>query len=124
MKWVLVAFLSSFAAGAQTPGQNAAPKLEPYQAKALENALRRPDAAAPNRFSGLFAAAPLTLILVPPSAPAQFAKACAIPLLSVPINPDVDRGIRRELKPDALAADAMPVFKGLPSCGQDNQSAR
>ncbi len=43
-----------------------------------------------------------------------------IPLLSAPMDPDVDRGIRQELKGQDLGADRMPVFKGLPSCGQDN----
>jgi hypothetical protein len=61
-------------------------------------------------------------MLAPPLAPVQFEKACAIPLLSVPSDPDVDRGIRRELKPDALSADAMPVFKECRVA--DNQSAR
>ena len=124
MKWALVALLSSFAAAAQTPTQNASPKLEPYQVKALENALRRSGATAANGFSGPFTAVPLSVMLAAPSAPVQLAKACAIPLLSVPVATDVDRGIRRELKPDALAADAMPVFKGLPSCQEDNQPAR
>ncbi len=124
-------FLFAVAASAQTPGQNAPPKLEPYQAKALENALGRPDTTIPKGFSGPFTAAPLSLILAPPAAPpdlivalpaaaVEFAKACVIPLLAAPMDPEVDRGIRRELKPDALGADHMPVFKGLPICGTDH----
>jgi hypothetical protein len=122
MKWSLAFFLC-FAASAQTPSQNAAPKLEPYQIKALENALRRPDATIPKGLSSLFTAAPHSLILTP-GVQVEFAKACVIPLLSVPSDPDVDREIRRELTPEDLGADRMPVFKGLPSCGQDNQFAR
>ena len=124
MKWT-VAFFLCFAASAQTPGQNVAPKLEPYQLKALDNALRRPpDATTPKGFSGPFKGVSRRLILAPSVAPVELAKACVIPLLAVPMDPDVDRGIRRELKAEALGADHMPVFKGLPSCGQDSQSAR
>jgi len=129
MKWCALMFvLCSAVVGAQTPSQNAAPNSEPYQAKALENALRRPNATASNSFSGLFATQPLLSapILTPPMPPAsrEFANTCAIPLLSVPVNPDMDRSINHELKPDALSADPMPTFKGLPICRQDHQPAR
>jgi hypothetical protein len=121
----LVLCLCAVAGSAQTPSQNAAPKLEPYQAKALENALRKPDAGAPNRFSGTFATqtGPI-LMLVPPVARVEAANACAIPLLSVPFNPDMDLGIRHELKPGALTADPMPTFEGLPVCGLENARVR
>ena len=106
---------------AQTPGQNAAPKLEPYQVKALENALRGGDGKSHNSFADLFSTLLPTLILTAPRARNEFANACVIPLLSVPVDPEIDRSIRSELKP---SSDPMPAFKGLPSCGEDNQSAR
>jgi hypothetical protein len=119
--WVLV--LCSIA-GAQTPTPNASPKLEPYQVKALENALGMPNSGSPLRFSGPFSAAPPSLIFASAPAPVDVGKTCAIPLLSIPIDPDVDRGIRRELKPDASHGDRMPIFEGLPTCGQENSAVR
>jgi hypothetical protein len=119
MKWTLV-FLCAIAGSAQTPGQNAVPKLQPYQMKALENALRTPDAATTKGFSGPSSLASFSLIYAPLSKPVELAKTCVIPLLSVPVDPDVDRGIRQE----ALATDPMPVLKGLPNCANGNMPAR
>jgi hypothetical protein len=88
--------------------------------KALENALRTPDAATTKGFSGPSSLAFFSLIYAPLSKPVELAKTCVIPLLSVPVDPDVDRGIRQE----ALATDPMPVLKGLPNCANGNMPAR
>jgi hypothetical protein len=129
MEWrILVAALCcAAAAGAQTPGQNAASKLQPYQLKALENALHGPKTPVANSLSAPFAALPRLNgpVLFPArSAPREIAKACAIPLVPVPINSNVDPGIRRKLDPKAFSADSMPVAKGLPACPQDHQPVR
>ena len=128
MKWCIVVSALCYAvAGAQTPSQNSASNLQPYQLKALKNALRNPKAPAQNSFSGPFVALPPVAapkLLSPKSSmPIQVANACAIPLLPAPVNSDVDRGIRRSLDAKVLSADPMPAIKGLSVCGQDNQPA-
>lgn len=123
MKWCIFVMASwCAAASAQVITQNAAPKLEPYQFKALENALRSPKAPATNRFSGPFAKLPSLTAPVPlspkPSMPLEVAKACAIPLLSIHGDPNIDSGIQRKMGPEAFSMDDMPIAKGLPPCPQ------
>ncbi len=126
MKWCIVVIASCCAAAsAQVVTQNATPKLQPYQFKALENALRSPKAQTPNSFSGPFAKLPP----LPPAAPLspkpsmlqEVAKACAIPLLPIHGDPKIDTGIQRKMGPEAFSSDHMPIAKGLPPCPQDRR---
>jgi hypothetical protein len=128
MKWCIVLVASCCAAAsAQMLAQNTAPKLEPYQLKALENALRSPKAPAANNFSSPFANLPsqtTPLALSPKQSMLnEVAKACAIPLRSVSGDPKIDPGIQRKMGPEAFSSDHMPVAKGLPPCPQDRQPA-
>ncbi len=74
------------------------PKLEPWREKALENALRG---------------------LTPPRADepreAEAPMRCSIPLLVVPVDPNIDP--KMILKPKQPFPSRMPVIKGLPPCG-------
>lgn len=118
---LLVSALCCVAAAAQSRNQNAASKLQPYQAKALENALRKPGVPAANSFSRPFVALPPVTgpkLLMPNSVSVQrqVGNACAIPLRPVPANPDADGGIQRKLDAKAFSVDRMPVARGLPVC--------
>ena len=116
---VLVLVLSVTATWAQSPIPSQAASLQPYQEKALENALRSPKAATHNHWPGLFSTSPFrhAPIFTPAvSEASELGTACAIPLLLVPANGDIDSGIRQGLKPDSSSADPMPTFKGLPTC--------
>jgi hypothetical protein len=125
MKWLALALvIGALAADAQTASPNRVPALQPYQQKALENALRSPNAATSYRaLLDPSTASPRRTVMIPApsvsSAPREFATACVISLIRVPFDPGADNGIRRELKPNDLTADPMPAFKGLPVCDPD-----
>jgi hypothetical protein len=128
MKWCFVVpALWCAAASAQVLDQNAS-KLDPYQQKALDNALRNPKVPATNTFAEPFAQLPPLsgpgFLSPKPSAAREVAKACAIPLRSLPANSKIDPGIRRKLAPDAFSIDHMPAAKGLPVCRPGDTQAR
>jgi hypothetical protein len=122
-RWLLAFLLTSAVLFGQQQAPNQLPKLDPYRAKALENALRAPNVfrKKPNSSFGEFTLPPSTTLILPAQTPKPnvSVEACAIPLTRVPGDYDTDRGINRELNPDARHLDNMPIARGLPSCPED-----
>jgi hypothetical protein len=121
--WLLAFLLTSATLSAQQQAPTELPKLDPYRAKALENALRAPNlfTRKPNGSVGEFALPPSTTLMLPNQTPQLKAgvEACAIPLSRVPADYHTDPGINRELKTDARHVDNMPITKGLPPCREN-----
>jgi hypothetical protein len=127
-RWLLAFLLTSAGLFGQRQAPNELPKLDPYRAKALENALRAPNLFTknPKGAVGEFTLPPLTASMLPRPTPQLKAglEACAIPLIRVPADYNTDRGINHELKPDPQHFDNMPIAKGSPSCREDEQALR
>jgi hypothetical protein len=89
-RWLLAFLLTSAELFGQQQAPNELPKLDPYRAKALENALRAPNlfTKKPNGSLGEFTLPPLTASMPPAQIPKLNAgvEACAIPLTRVPAD--------------------------------------
>ena len=118
---LLAVVLASAAASGQQPAQSPVPKLDPYSAKALENALRPLESFSKEQ-KGFreFTPLPSTSLTLLPTEPGKVAEVCAIPLTRVPVHTSIDRGIRRELNLDARQIDDMAVAKLMPACPEDH----
>jgi hypothetical protein len=128
MNWrVLVLLLCPAIGRTQTASSpNSTSVLAPYQATALENALRIPNLTFSARHPSKVLVrpalmAPIVKNLGSVSETRGFARACVIPLLPVPLSPDTDLGIQGKLNP---SADPMPRVKELPICGQNPKATR
>jgi hypothetical protein len=119
---LLVVVLTSVAALGQEQTQSGAPKLDPYRAKALENALRRPESstAKQNGVLGNLTLRPFAATKLLAAAPSKPVAVCAIPLTRVPVDTEIDRGIQHKLPPGARHIDNMPISEGIPPCQQDH----
>jgi hypothetical protein len=123
---LLAVVFASAAALGQQQTQSDAPKLDPYRAKALENALR-PLNSFSKKQKGLFSEItqpPLTALTLLPAAPSKPVEVCAIPLTRFPVDAEIDRGIQHALKPEARHADDMPIAKLMPTCPEDHPLTR
>ena len=112
----LAIVLTGLVAAAQGPAPDPASKLDPTRAAALANALRGARLFPANPRTGVASSAKLTGIAPPAGAPGV--EACSVPLIEVPVNPDIDRGILHRLKPEALRMDNMPSVTLLPPCSK------
>jgi len=108
---LVLAFASVAALGQEQPAMPS-PNLNPNRAKAVENAVRnlfRMNRAP--RGVVRFAPAPRGLILLDPG-PRE--RTCVVPLLEVPVDPEVDRKMT-VLVPKSNVGP-MPIAQGLPAC--------
>jgi hypothetical protein len=122
---LLFAFvLASTAALGEQP-QTDMPKLDPYRAKALENALRPVEPFSKNqqRF-GQLTLPPLTAQSLSPNTPGKPVAVCAIPLTRFPVAGNIDRGIQRKLNLRGREVDLMPIANPMPACSEDHPLPR
>lgn len=108
---LFLGFLTIGFLGAQTLRQDVTPKLEPYQERALQNALRPPLGSPTAQFLPPYLYLPST----PQSGTIQTGSACAIPLTPIAVDPNLDPGIQHKVQSPA----SMPEFKSMPVCGEN-----
>jgi hypothetical protein len=108
---IFVLMIASVAAVGQQQPPAAAPNADvPPTPKALKNPLRGLDVI--KEPGGV-------LIIVGRDARLE-AKTCAVPLLVVPVDPNIDPKISIDRKP-AANVDHMPIAKGLPPCAPKHE---
>jgi len=108
---LVLAFASVAALGQEQPAMRS-PNLNPNRAKSVENAVR--NLFRMNRAPwGVvrFAPAPRGLMLLDPG-PRE--RTCVVPLLEVPVDPEVDRKMMVPVPKSNV--DRMPIAPGLPAC--------
>ena len=121
-RWLAILVLSS-AAFAQAPGAAPLPKLDPGNPKAFDNALRALNPFSPKSKNLLVPRPFSSPRMLAQIGPAPRPNSCAIPLLEVPVNPNIDLRIQRPINPNA-PYDNMPVTTGLPPCPQQPAARR